>query len=596
MILQAKQMPETLTDSTALSPPREQPARTFTTADWAVIASLLLIEFCCFGVMAKSLGFYLDDWATICQLHFAPHDFVSVLRASLADPRMVTRPIQCVYYACTYMLFGDVPLGYHIVRCILEFAGASFLYAGLRSAMGRRLPAAISAILFTLFPSHDASHYWIGAGLGAGFGSTLYLLSFWLAVASARSRKILPAVLSNLVFLLCAYCYEAFLPMLSLTFFAVLFVELQRAKFTTALLTTSRFLLPSLLIGGSEPIYQRVVVPMFSKVFLSPGTFSPAYALDVLGKGLAISLGPAGWTFFADRAREALSNIKTPEIIRLGSTAAACILSLYFASRKDSVVSQPRSNTTVSFMRESKDLLYWSCTAVIVLLCSYLTFAVAEGYTPVLSSMLNRVNMGASIAAAILFGILIAPGKSSIKSNLPGAIALTTVLALFYSLVNFGFAPQWLQSWTVQKSIRNMVVERAPKVASGDTILLANTPRYVMWAPVFDGVWDFQSMVWMTLNNRNINGGVVCERLDVQPQAIYDKSAGFLCATYKYANLNVLIPNGNRFIAVTSPEQFISTIESSGMDFGLPASKIKQWRATSSVTAPRQDASPQPGP
>lgn len=555
---------------------RRQPIGGFNAVDSLVIAALLVIEVLCFGLMAKQIGFYLDDWATFCQLHFAPHNFLDVLKASFSDPRMVTRPVQCLYYACTYMLFGDSPAGYHIVRCCIEVFGSVFLYLGLSRAVGRQLPAAIAAVLFLVFPTHDASHYWIGAGLGAGFGASLYLLSFWLAVEATRHRKTLLAVLSNLAFALCAYCYEAFLPMLSLTFFAVLFVEMQRANLPKALKATASFMVPSLLIGISEPIYQRAIVPMFSKVFLSPGTFSPSYAIDVFARGLSITVGPEGWTFFAERTREAVRALRLPGALRLVGIVAATVVAVCATARKDRR-REPDDTIAPEYVRH-KNLLYWSAASLAVMLCSYLTFAVAQGYTPTLFSMINRVNMGASIAASVLFGMLIAPATKTLRSHLPGALILTSALTIFYTLADWGCAPHWKQSWEVQKNIRAMVAQRADTLKTGDSILLANTPRYVMWAPVFDGVWDFQSMVWMTLNNRDINGGVVCERLDVTPEAIYDNSAGYLCATYQYANLNVLVPNGNQFIAVSSPQQFISTIENKGMDFGLQASTISRWR------------------
>ena len=561
-----------------------------TGADWGVVVCLLIIELLCFGVMAKQIGFYLDDWATFCQLHFANHNFIDVLKASLADPRMVTRPFQCLYYACTYMLFGDSPLGYHVLRCVIEFAGAAFLYMAAWRVGRVRLPAALAAAVFILFPSHDASHYWIGAGLGAGCGATLYLLSFWLAVEGALAKSAKMAALSALAFFLCAYCYEAFLPMLSLTFLGVLFVELKSRKPLLALKASLVAILPSLLIGISEPIYQRALVPLFSKVFLSPGTFDKGYALDVFAQGVSVTLGPSGWSFYAERAREALLALKIPEVVRLCgigvSVIALILVSLRADARKPNVFASDEASTNKFTPKAA--LLYWLTACSLVLLCSYLTFAVAQGYTPILQSMINRVNMGASIPAALLLSVaatlpcLCSGGFR--RWRFAGTMLLSVGFCLFFTLADWGFAPYWLQSWQVQKRVKEMVSQRAGVLSAGDTILLANTPRYVMWAPVFDGVWDFQSLVWMTLHNRQVSAGVVSERLDVKPQAIYDNSAGFLCATYKYAGLHLLIPNGNQLVPVSDAGQFVSKVSQAGMDFGLSPSTLERWKETSGLS------------
>ncbi len=553
-------------------------------SDWAVLAALVVIEVLTFGLFARQIGFYLDDWATFCQLHFAPHNFFDVLRSSFSDPRMVTRPFQCFYYASAYMAFGDNPLGYHIVRCIIEIVGGVCLYFAASRLLGRRLPAAVAAIVFMLFPSHDASHYWIGAGLGAGCGASLYLCSLWLSVEATLRRSPVFAACSAAAFLLCAYCYEAFLPMLSLTFFAVLYIEASREKFLVALLRTFKFLVPSLLIGVSEPIYQRAVVPLFSKVFLSPGTFDPGYALNVFLQGIAVTVGSTGWSFFGDRAREALSQVKPGEALRLAGVAASVSTVLFLTNRSDK--NEPRP-----FLEQRTFLLYWVTACAAVLLCSYLTFAVAQGYTPTLYSMINRVNMGASIAVSLLIGILLAPlpvpadrGSNrnlAVQLGFARTIAVSVVLSLFLTLSNWGMAPYWVQSWAVQKRVGEMVRERAGFFHSGDSILLANTPRYVMWAPVFDGVWDFQSLVWMMLNNRNISGGVISERFEVSVDAIRDNSAGFLCATYKYPGLNLLVPDGNQLIPVNSAGQFITTVRQKGMNFGLSPEVLERWRSTS---------------
>lgn len=568
-------------------------------ADLINLVALLCIEVLVFGLIVKDIGFYLDDWATFCQLHFARLNFIDLWRSSMADPRMVTRPFQCIYYAASYLCFQDNPLGYHVLRCTIEFAGAAFLYAGAARLFNCRVTALIAAILFIVFPSHDASHYWIGAGLGAGCGITLYLLSWSLAVFSVVRRSTPMAVFSAMAFLLCAYCYEAFLPMLSLTFFSVLYIELQRrhGSPSAAFLKCLRWMLPCLAIGVSEPIYQRAIVPMFAKVFLSPGTFDLRYSVGVFTNALAVNFG-SGWAFFLDRAKESVASLKSAGWLRLAGVALITLASsgtaiwLHRLNKPSSYTSSPTDHSPMAAStifafddktdgeRPPNTVLYWTASSVIVLLCSYLTFAVAQGYTPTLYSMINRVNTGASVAMCLLLSVVIAkPGVGRGNLQIATTLIASTLLVVFFTLADWGFTPYWTQSNTVQAHVQKIIKDHASTLATGDTVMLANTPRYVMWAPVFDGVWDFQSLVWMTTNNRNINGGVVSERLDVSDHDITDNSAGFRCATYNYKGLKVLIPNGEQLIPASTADEFISIVEQKGMTFGLSPQVLNRWKA-----------------
>ena len=132
--------------------------------DLVVLLLLFACQAFCFLPVCFLVGFYLDDWLTFWNLHFTAHNLIDLLNAAFADGRMVTRPVQCVYYAITYLLFADRPLGYHLLNFFLEYAGVACLYLGLKRLSLSRFVAALTALVFILYPSHDATHYWIGGG------------------------------------------------------------------------------------------------------------------------------------------------------------------------------------------------------------------------------------------------------------------------------------------------------------------------------------------------------------------------------------------------------------------------------------------------
>ncbi|MBY0357837.1 MAG: hypothetical protein K2W82_07530 [Candidatus Obscuribacterales bacterium] len=538
-------------------------------ADIVQIIALFAIESLTFLPQAKKIGFYLDDWATFCRLHFAEHNFFSVLQASLCDPRMITRPVQCFYYAITYMFFGDDPLGYHLLGCLIEFLGAVFLYLGLVRFFRNRLVACIASSLFVLYPSHDASHYWVGAGLGAGFGLTLYLLSFWFLAWGAK--RSIYYFLSIFAFALCAYCYESYLPLLAFSFIAVFSVVRNNKTLLQSIVESLRVMLPFVLVGLSEPLYQRFIVPIFyKKVFLSPSCFDLNYFTSVFVQGLNVSLGPDFVVFVGKRIGDLFyADWSTTRFVFSILIVSIAALPIYLIHREKAI------------KNEEQNLVFLLIASLILILVSYLTFAVADGYTPILTTMINRVNTGASVGASILIAVCIVWLSTKLAAGKKGlliSLLISLPLLLLFVFADWGLSGHWIRSWQVQSRIRDLVAGHAQLIDRDEAVLLANCPRYVMWAPVFDGVWDFQEMTRMTLNRKNMSAGVVSERLELSPMDIKDRSAGFLCATYPYKQLTIFIPNGNEWLPVRSGADFITTVKAKGTGFDLPHSIFATWQ------------------
>src|SRR4030095_59745 len=147
----------------------------------------------------------------------------------------------------------------------------------------------------------------------------------------------------------------------------------------------------------------------------------------------------------------------------------------------------------------------------------------------------------------------------------------------FLVLANWGLAKPWMDCWTVEKHITALVSARRGQFGAGTAILLAHCPRYVNWSPLFDGVWDFEAMLHMNLNDRNIQGGVVSDRMVLSRSNIKDISAGFTCGTYPFRQLFVFVPNPEQWIPIGYAQQFIQTINAKGMGFGLSRSTIERW-------------------
>lgn len=572
--------------------------------DLYCLLALLSLEMVVFLPLVGQVGFYLDDWTTFANLHFASSNFIDVLKASLNDPRMITRPVQCLYYAVTYLFCGDVPRGYHIIRCLSEAAGAYLLYLCLSRLTKSRMLAFAAAALFIVYPSHDCSHYWIGAGLGSGTGLTLYLLSLYFYIcSSARQDKrnqgslsqnnsnqqtckqdnpnqsgpnqggvsgsgLLWYYLSLVSFTASAYCYEAFLPLIAVHFLADIIIAKEKStKWAFACGAALKKILPFLFIGASVPVYQRWLVPKFTEVFLSPAKATVENFLTVPLKGLDVSLGPAAWQFTAARIKEFISSEVT--IKSWWQLAAVFVI------------------TTSGMWLTRKEIpsyksLGWLCILSIpIMLISYLTFAVADGYMPTLTTMINRVNTGAALgacsilaSAACLIGLALRKfGQMDEVVTWASMACLVTAL----TAADLGCAGYWLRSWTVQKHVQQLVNHHLETAPPRQCLLLANCPRYTMWSPVFDGVWDFQSMCRIESDNKHMKAGVISERLQFAKNDVKDYSLGHLCATYPYKDICLLFPSG-KILPISTAADFIEAIKAQGMDFGLDRHTVDKWQ------------------
>ncbi|MBX9691695.1 MAG: hypothetical protein K2Z81_04875, partial [Cyanobacteria bacterium] len=510
------------------------------------------------------------------------------------------RPVQPVYYAVLYSLFGDNPRGYHLFSYAAEALSGWFLYLSLSRLTGNRFLSIIAASLFVLCPLHDATNNWVGANL-VTFSLMLLMVSFWSLLKWYQDGSKLACVGSCTAFLVSAFCYEAFLPLISLMYSAVLFLGMRKQPSVRRLFDSLLYVTPHLAIGGLLVWYQRVLLPKIAPAFLPPltrGDFK--HFVDVMAAGLSVSVGPESWTFVAQRSQEAISaGLGGSDIVRLSLIALTISASVFFL---------PRTRNAWS--------LYGAFIVIglVTVLGSYTVFGVARDYMPALTSLLSRTNAGAAIGVVMLLaglagGLLhlcstvwagrknafdsealksAGGGLAASGQNYPALASRRTATALLsfilvipvavsWSLANLGLSKAWTLSWQVQETIRKTIAEESSRLKDGDQILLANAPRYVMWAPFFDGVWDFQPMVHMTTGNRKIAAGVVSERLHVKGEFLQDLSSNYECARYDTRGLHLLFPTTG-MKTINSSREFVELIEREGTTFGLQKSAITRWK------------------
>ena len=77
----------------------------------------------------RGLGFYSDDWSFLGYLSTSANQSLAGFFQTLYDfENIKSRPVQALYQAGLYRLFGFHPLGYHLVNAGVLLAGIILFY------------------------------------------------------------------------------------------------------------------------------------------------------------------------------------------------------------------------------------------------------------------------------------------------------------------------------------------------------------------------------------------------------------------------------------------------------------------------------------
>lgn len=176
---------------------------------WRDALGLVLITLCTATPYVPDLGFYSDDWHKLAVFHSDALQHRFGLSSALRGHE--DRPLQGLYLAALYKLFGFHALGYHLVNtAVIAAAVASFHWLLVRMGVDRARALA-AAIILIILPQLSTvrvcySTFQIPLSMLAALGSLHWQLSF------ARSGSVVWAVAAAVAALASAALYEIFAP------------------------------------------------------------------------------------------------------------------------------------------------------------------------------------------------------------------------------------------------------------------------------------------------------------------------------------------------------------------------------------------------
>jgi hypothetical protein len=143
----------------------------------AVVVSLV--------VYVWSLGFYLDDYATLARMK-ASHDQSLVGLYDAVRPGTGQRPLQAGVFAFLYRLFGLHPLGYHLFNAALLVCISVLLYLVLRELRLPRTVCVAIPLVYSMLPHYATERFWLNA-FQISLSTAFYLLSLYAGLRAVRA-------------------------------------------------------------------------------------------------------------------------------------------------------------------------------------------------------------------------------------------------------------------------------------------------------------------------------------------------------------------------------------------------------------------------
>ncbi len=549
--------------------------------DWLVVLmALAFLHSVTWGATISRVGFFTDEWELFGILHFVPHNLFDDILRVLQHERFTVRPLLACLLGALYYCFGDQPYGYHFLNQIVEIFGAFFLYLAVAQLTKLKLPAFISAVFFLLYPNHDISHYHVTA-ISAQIALSLFTLTFYLFVLGVQRDDKRCLCLALVLYGLSLPIYELGLPLFVLLAAAAVWVYCLQRGFSLrkSVIRAAYLCLPYLFLVAIFVLFRMVLLPTIGSSTVYKSGFQIDHVVSVFREGMMVSVLPPAFLHFCGKAYEAvLAGLSRTLCWQLLLVTLLMILPLVAAGEKQ----------IESLIHNRKTLVVLMAFGLLAVLVGYTPYALAPDYLPVLDSGYNRINQASSIGASLFLASLLCLFYCVLKTLLatthkavPALVLASTVAALvnLFILADWQYSKAWMASTAMQNRIISQVRQFAPAIKASRTLILTGTPRYVLWAPLFDSVWDFQSMLRIVLNDQAICGGVTSSRMRIMQNKLKDMHGEAVIWEYGFDHMLVLVPDLEHCSKVDSAEAFVNFVEKNGVKFDLDQQTVDRWRS-----------------
>ncbi len=510
------------------------------------LACLLLIEIIAFGVNAKHIGVYMDEWITFDQLHSAQHNLLQLIATFNSDPRKILRPLECLNMPVLFYFVGTKPFWYHVASFSCEFLTACFLYLAVTRLVSNRSVALAAAILFLLDPVHDATHFSIVMwdGNAALWLFTLSLFLYLKGLDEGRTALIYGSSAA----LLASLCeYEFALPLIIVyPMMWLLAPSFRRIKQKPDLKKFLQHQIPFALAVGIFLVFRLRLACHDKNAY--PTDLSLPHFVSIIFKGVSVNFSLGTIAYCSTLLSESISSCSSITRWLMLVAASSCIF--WSFKKADS------ATTSVS------QCWFLSALGATVLVASYAIFAISAIHTPNVSGWTDRINAGGALGASLVISGLIGVllnfiGSRNEQFTRIFNASFYALLAAVLILINWQCAAPWIASWQAQRQLIAAIDEHGAMVKSGDSVIVGDINRYAEAVVVVDQPIELENLLRSALNCKDVYGTVVSERLEMTDTALVDRIGACILGKYPFDQMVLFSPKKSQWIRVSSREQFM---------------------------------------
>jgi hypothetical protein len=492
------------------------------------------------------VGFYSDDWSFLGILHTSSDQSLLGLCRALFSGNLRMRPVQVVYLASLYKVFGLHPLGYHLTNLVVTAALAILFYLTLRELKQSRIIALSLPTVFILLPHYSTDRFWIAA-FQTNLSVALYLFSLFSDLRAMRAqtnRVWVWKLLAILSLIGSTMAYEVTLPL-----FLLNIALLWRGSHKESSLQSSTRKAEALRLWGGNLLALLLVVVFKAVTTDRAGiqTDSITHLSYILKEAFRINYVAYG-VALPHVTWKVLRSYQNRNSLLLGVLLGTLIFVYLYQAIRTARGLWPTRGYWVKMIALS----------LVVFVLGYAVFFTTSQIQFHKTGIANRVAIAGALGVAMsmvgfsgLFSTLFSrPRLRSLFFSLCVAILGTSCFWIINSIALF-----WGAADRDEQTVLTDIYRHVPALPPGSTLLLDGVCPYDGPVPVFESSWDLAGALKIHYNESTIRADVTKPRLEVREDGIHIPIYGFQ-EFYPYGETLLIYHYGKKTVyPITSFEE-----------------------------------------
>ena len=477
----------------------------------SLIVSLSLVLY------IRNLGLYSDDWHFLGLLtNSNDQSLAGLLRSVIPYTRL--RPIESLYVAGLYWLFGFQPFQYHLVNAAVFIATILLFYLSLRELIGLRVFTVAIPLVYAMLPHYSSDRLWFIAFV-ISLSITFYFLSLYSDLIAVRTKKshFWKWKLFSAIALLCSgLAYEVVLPLFLLNPFLVWIRARQVNEKRLALRALAVSLATNILAMSLVAIYKILTARGEPDLFVHRMGIETDYSSHLL----RLAVGAVGVNYGSYGIALPL---KVAKVFRYYSTPSVLAVAVAIGLLVFAYLYRASARRGFDFHTEGA---YFRLMAVgcIVFVLGYIIFLTNSqvGFTS--TGVKNRSAIAAALGVAISFVATIGWISWMLPSDRLRRYTLSLLISLLCVsgfLINNTIARFWVDASRQQQKVIDAVRLGFPILAPDTTLILDGVCPYYGPGIVFECYWDVGGMLKTYYHDSSLSGDIVKRNIKIEEEGLY---------------------------------------------------------------------------